>query len=80
MSNDVDELLTVIASVLKVDRGQLNRETKSEDIPEWDSLAQLNVCMAVQEKFGVEFDLYSIVEASSVLALHRLVQRERKGA
>lgn len=65
-----EELITLIAMTLGVDSAALNQETKSGDIPQWDSLGHLRVCMAIEDRFKVSIPATEIQDLDSVAALH----------
>jgi acyl carrier protein len=44
-----------------------------ENISQWDSLAHLNICLAFQEHFGVEMDMETVAESTSVASLTKLL-------
>lgn len=46
-----------------------------DTIPEWDSMAHLIICLAIQDRFGVKLDMEAIEGATSVEALAKLVKK-----
>ncbi len=73
MRDTTERLLDLIAAALEVDRGRLDGGSSNESVPEWDSLGQLKICLAVEEEFGISFDMDTIARASSVAALREIV-------
>jgi len=55
-------------------------KTTPEDIEEWDSLEQINLLTAAQERFGVKFTLEDVRHIGSVGDIAALVQRALEGA
>ena len=51
--------------------------TLIDTIPEWDSMAHLNICLAIQDSFGIQLDMDTIGELTSVAALAKLVDKAR---
>lgn len=49
--------------------------TTPEDIEEWDSLEQINLLTAAQERFGVKFTLEDVRSIGSVGDMAALIQR-----
>lgn len=45
---------------------QLTDETSSADIEDWDSLEQINLVVAVQDKFKVRFNIEEVNSMSNV--------------
>ncbi len=48
-------LTTVFREVFGDDKIQLTRETTAADISEWDSLTHIEMIVAVEEHFGIQF-------------------------
>lgn len=69
-------LLGVLESVLGPQARQLGDDHGPGSVPGWDSVAHLNVVLAVEEEFGVSFDTADIPRLRTVGAfLARLQQR-----
>jgi acyl carrier protein len=69
----VAELVSLIAQELELPESKIDAQSSAETIPEWDSMAQLNICLAIQDRFGITLDLEEIATATSVPALLRLL-------
>jgi acyl carrier protein len=65
------KLVEVIAETLQVDAGRIGEDSGIENPPEWDSLAQLNLILAVEEVFGVRFSTAAVPQLNSVAALRK---------
>ena len=55
MSHVFERVIDVIASVLRVPPATLNDQSSPDDVPSWDSMKQLQVLLAVEEEFAVQF-------------------------
>ena len=73
----VRKIIALVASELELPAGKVNAGSSIETIPEWDSMAHLNICLAIQDSFGVTLDMETIGEATSVAALAKLVEKAR---
>jgi acyl carrier protein len=73
MSNHQAAVAALVASVLNLADGTVGADASMETLPQWDSLAQLNICLAVQERFGVAMDMQAIASSTSVAALAALL-------
>lgn len=49
------KLQEILQTVLDDDTIELRDETTAEDVPGWDSLAHLNIVIAVEKAFGIRF-------------------------
>jgi acyl carrier protein len=63
----------LVASVLNLPKDAVGAEASMENISQWDSLAHLNICLAFQEHFGVEMDMETVAESTSVASLTKLL-------
>jgi acyl carrier protein len=72
-TENVSLITTLIASVLSLPNGSVDAGASMETIPQWDSLAQLNICLEFQERFGVVLDMETIANATSVSKLCALL-------
>lgn len=48
---------------------QITRELSREDLQTWDSLAHVRIIASIEERFGFQFSLAEIEEATTVSAL-----------
>ena len=53
----------------------LSDETTADDIEDWDSLEQINLLMAIENNFGIKFQLADVSGLENVGAMVDLVQR-----
>ncbi|MDB4691623.1 acyl carrier protein [Verrucomicrobia bacterium] len=61
-----DEVKSIVIKQLKVDASVLHEDLGAGDIPEWDSLGHVNLLMAVEEHFGVSFDVSDAVDIETL--------------
>ena len=73
----MDELKQLIATTLQVPVANIGDDASVDSIPQWDSLAHLNLVMAVEKQYGVKFTLDEIVELRDLPAIRRLVQKKK---
>ena len=50
-----DRVIAVIAAVLKLPASALNDRSSPDDVPSWDSLQHLQIILALEEEFGLQF-------------------------
>lgn len=53
---------SVMVSVFEVDSSQINNDTSPDTLESWDSLKHMNLILALEEEFGVEFDDDDIID------------------
>jgi acyl carrier protein len=76
---DDDKLKTVMGSVLGVPAESIDESTSSDTLPDWGSLAQLNLILAIEEEFGVTIPDEDAADLTSY-PLIKLVVQEQVGA
>ena len=62
LTNDIKNILV---SVLDVEESKIDENTVSGDLEEWDSLKHMNLIMALEEKYEIEFTNDEIAELES---------------
>ena len=68
---NIDSLIGIISKSLKLKKDQINKESSSSSIEEWDSLGQLNILSSLDEFYdGKIADLPDIAKASSVKLIY----------
>jgi len=70
-----DRLRAVFAEVFEDPDFVLLPELKIGDVEVWDSFNQINLMLAIEAEFGVEFDSDEIGELTSVGAIVQAVER-----
>ncbi|HEX4198424.1 MAG TPA: acyl carrier protein [Caulobacteraceae bacterium] len=61
----MDRLKTTIAAVLEVDVAAIGDDASPETLPDWDSVKQMNIVLAVEDEFDVRFKDEAIENLSS---------------
>ncbi|PHI17005.1 acyl carrier protein [Fusobacterium polymorphum] len=54
----------------------LTNETTADDIEEWDSLAQINLLVAIKKEFGINFDLEEVSKYKSVEDIVKAIEEK----
>lgn len=72
-------LTTVFREVFGDDRINLNRQTTAADIAEWDSLTHIEMIVAVEQHFGIQFKSLDLKKLDNVGDLVDLVNAKRSG-
>ena len=76
MSGIECRLTEVFRDVLDRDSIELTRETTSEDIEEWDSLAHISLLMAIENEFKISFRLIEVEQLQNVGDMFDLIQQK----
>jgi acyl carrier protein len=56
---------TILSEALKMDLSNMGDNISTKNVPDWDSLAMVNVLLGIEEEFGLEIDGEQIVQLKS---------------
>lgn len=74
----VSTIIEIFQDILDVKKGAVNLNSTSSDIDEWDSVATVNIIVALEDEFGIKFKLEDIQTVNSVQDFVDLVQEYKK--
>tara|TARA_Y100000389_G_scaffold178739_1_gene192169 strand:- start:1963 stop:2193 length:231 start_codon:yes stop_codon:yes gene_type:complete len=74
----VSKIIEIFQDILDVKKGKINLNSTSADIDEWDSVATVNIIVALEDEFGIKFKLEDIQEVKSVQDFVDLLQEHKK--
>ena len=52
-----DRVKAIMADIFMIDASEIKQHTAMENLPQWDSLAQIDLIAALEEEFGVMFEV-----------------------
>jgi acyl carrier protein len=73
-----DKLKKLLSVLLGVDQEKINNDTSNKTINEWDSLKQMNIIVAIEEEFDIQFSEEESILSDSYVALLQLIQKKIK--
>jgi acyl carrier protein len=62
----MDALTSLFAEVLKVDMTTLTDDSSPKDVATWDSLAAMNLVVAIETKFGTKLSAREIMSMRTI--------------
>jgi acyl carrier protein len=68
----------IMADVFNVPLGQLDDTASPSSIAAWDSVQHLNLVLALEQAFDVEFDPEEIPQLQSMAAIVQLIRNKRE--
>lgn len=71
-----EKLRKLLSILLGVDEEVIDENASSETIEEWDSLKQMNIIVAIEEEFDVQFDEEQSILSNSYQALLKLLNNK----
>jgi acyl carrier protein len=74
----VSTIIEIFQDILDVKKGTVSLKTTSSDIDQWDSVATVNIIVALEEEFRIKFKLEDIQTLETVQDFVDLVQAHKK--
>jgi acyl carrier protein len=65
----------VLASVLEIDPARLPETASMQTVDAWDSLAHVQLIMALEAEFEISFGLEQALQLTSLPAIHEALRR-----
>ena len=62
----LDKVRHIVADITHNDPAAVNPQSSSDDLNGWDSIAQINIIVAIEEEFGVTFSAEDLHKLNSV--------------
>lgn len=75
----VEKLKKVMSAVFEIEISQINEDSSPVTIEKWDSLKQMQLVVAMEEEFGIEFSDEEISGLSSYMAIKDIVEEKCRG-
>jgi acyl carrier protein len=63
------------SEIFGVSMNQINENSSMETIKEWDSLNHMNLMMALEEEFSIQFDNDEVMKLTSIPAILTSLKR-----
>ena len=73
-----EQLNEVFQDVFDDDSITVDETTTANNIDEWDSLEHINLINAVEQKFGIKFDMGQIVTMKNVGEMANIIESQLK--
>lgn len=73
-STVLDQIRTMASDLFAVPVDRITVTSRPETIESWDSIQQLNLVLALEEKFGVQLSPEEIEEMKSIGAVAKVVE------
>lgn len=65
-SETLETVSEIVASELKIATAQISENLSVGDVPQWGSMAQMAIIVALQNKFGVKIPMEDLFDLTSV--------------
>lgn len=74
----LDRVLHMMADIFGVAADQMNPQSSPDNVETWDSIKHLELVMALEQEFGVQFSPEEIEQLLSVELVASLVEEKKK--
>ena len=74
----LDKIFEIFSDILDLNKDNFNLDTKQSDFDEWDSVATINIIVALEDEFGVKFKLEDIQQLKKIKDFVKLLERYQK--
>ncbi len=75
-----EQVRNLASDIFGIPADKITAQSSPETIDNWDSMQHLNLVLAIEEKFGVQFEPEDIEEMKSIGAVAALVEKLQSAA
>ena len=75
-----EQVRTVASDIFGIPAEKITAESSPDTIESWDSMQHLNLVLAIEEKFRVQFDPEEIEQMKNIGAVTALVEKLQSAA
>jgi len=72
----INELQEIFRDILDLDDLILENNTSADDIEEWDSLAHINLVVAIEKEYKVKFALGELQDLKNIEDMIQLIEKK----
>ncbi len=73
--NTQDQVMQTIAETLNVPLSTINKDSAAENMDIWDSFAQVNLMMALEQTFDITLEVEDLMKLNSVTSITDFIER-----
>ena len=74
-----NRIQNVMASVFEIDPANINEDASPDSIESWDSLKHMNLIVALEEEFQIEFEDEEILDMVNYKIIAAMIQAKQSG-
>ena len=71
-----DRIKNVMAAVFEISADEINDDSSPDNVKSWDSLKHMNLIVALEEEFGVQFKDDEIVEMMNYALIKLILSKK----
>jgi len=77
MNNKIeDRIKNVMSAVFEIYAVKITEESSSSTIETWDSLKHINLVVALEEEFDIQFNDSEIIELQNMLIIKNIIEKK----
>ena len=73
--NTQDQVMQTIAETLNIPLSTIDKDSAAENMDTWDSFAQVNLMMALEQTFDITLDVEDIIKLNSVASITAFIEK-----
>lgn len=73
---DLKKLQEIFRDVFDQDNLEITVETTSNDIEDWDSFAQINLIIEIENEFNIKFNLEEVNDLKNIKNILKAIQKK----
>lgn len=71
-----NRVIAIMSNVFDMDASEINENASPDNIDKWDSLKHINLIVALEEEFGIEFDNDEIADMLNYKLIVEIVKNK----
>lgn len=75
----LEQLRSLMAEIFKAGPNEISAEAQLGELPQWDSMAHMDLMVALETRFGVEISAETISQLTSLPAIQAHIQAKTHG-
>ena len=80
MQNKIEERIkNVMSAVFEIPANKIGKESSPDNIESWDSLKHMNIVVALEEEFNIQFTDDEIIELISLKLIMAIIREKLSG-
>ena len=73
-----EKIIKILSKILKTKKIDLKKKVKLQNLKNWDSLAQINFMMALEENFEIRFSIEEISKLKYLNDFEKIIKKKIK--
>ncbi len=73
-----EKIIKILSKILKTKKIDLKKKVKLQNLKNWDSLAQINFMMALEENFEIRFSIEEISKLKYLDDFEKIIKKKIK--